>query len=126
MTEVYLLFYQSILPVSNHFNQFLQREDPCIHLVHNCCEGLLKNLVVNFVKLSAIKTATSLAEVNTDIANWLSDDIFVGFVTRQTLLKLEREGDCSTLDSRKFLLGVRQFYVAAVEYIRSRLSRAKL
>ena len=106
MTEVYLLFYQSILPVSNHFNQFLQREDPCIHLVHNCCEGLLKKLVVNFVKLSAIKTATTLAEVNTDIANRLSDDIFVGFVTRQTLVKLEREGDCSTSDSRKFLLSV--------------------
>ena len=40
MTEVYLLFYQSILPVFNHFNQFLQREDPCIHLVHDCCESL--------------------------------------------------------------------------------------
>ena len=120
VTEVYLLFYQSILPVFNHLNQFLQREYPCIHLVHNC-ENLLKKLLVKFVKLSAIKTATTLAEVDTGIANQLSDDnIFVGFVTRQTPLKLER-GDCSTLDSRKFLLGVRQFYVAAVEYIRSRL-----
>ena len=121
MTEVYLLFYQSVLPVFNHFNQFLQREDPCIHLVHECCESLLKKLLVKFVKLSTIKTTATLVEVNIDIANQLSDDnIFIGFVTRQTLLKLEREGDCSPSDSKKFLLGVRQFYVAAVEYINSR------
>ena len=31
LSEVYLLFYQSILPVFSKFN-FLQREDPCIHL----------------------------------------------------------------------------------------------
>lgn len=59
--------------------------------------------------------------VDTDTASQLSDDnIFIGFVTRQTLLKLEREGDCSPSDSRKFLLGVRQFYVAAVAYINTR------
>lgn len=48
-----------------------------------------------FVKLDAIKNAT---EVNT--TSQLSDDnIFIGFVTRQTLLKL---GDCSPSESRKF------------------------
>ena len=31
LTEIYLLFYQSVLPVFNHFNLFLQREDTCIH-----------------------------------------------------------------------------------------------
>ena len=68
----YLLF---ILPV---FQSILQREDPCIHLVHGCCESLLKKLLAKFVKLRAIKTAATLAEVNTDIANQLSDDnIFV-------------------------------------------------
>ena len=29
ISEVYLLFYQAILPVFNSFNKFLQREDPC-------------------------------------------------------------------------------------------------
>ena len=84
--------------------------------------SLLRKLLGKFVKLSAIKAAATLADVNTDIASQLSDDnIFVGFVTRQTLLKLEREGDCSPSESRKFLLGVRRFYTAAVEYVNSRL-----
>ena len=38
-------------------------------------------------------------------------------MTRQKLQKLEREGDCSPNDTRKFFRGVRQFYEAAVEYI---------
>ena len=121
ITEVYLLFYQSILPVFNHFNQFLQREDPCIHLVHDCCESLLKKVLGKFIKLDVIKACPALCDVNTDSTNQLSDgNIFVGFLTRQTLSKLEREGDCTSSDSKKFLLGVRQFYVAAVDYIKAK------
>ena len=33
MTEVYLLFLQSVLPSFTHCNQFLQREEPLIHLL---------------------------------------------------------------------------------------------
>ena len=82
----------------------------------------MRKLLGKFVKLSAIKAAATLADVDTDIASQLSDDnIFVGFITRQTCLKLEREGDCSPSESRKFLLGVRQFYTASVECVNSRL-----
>ena len=31
MTEVYMLFYQSVLPLFTCFNLLLQRDDPCIH-----------------------------------------------------------------------------------------------
>ena len=64
-----------------------------------------------FIKLDSIKACTTLSEVDTDTTNQLSDrNIFIKFLTRQTLLKLES-------DSKKFLLGVRQFYVAPVDYI---------
>ena len=80
ITEVYLLStnsfrFQSLQPIFT--------KGGCTHspIVHGCCE------------------------VNTDIANQLSDDnIFVGFVTRQTLLKLEREGSCSPSDSKNSFL----------------------
>ena len=40
------------------------------------------------------KACTTLSEVDTDSTNQLSNrNIFIGFLTRQTLLKLEREGD---------------------------------
>ena len=33
MTEVYLLFLQSVLPTLTHANQYLQMEEPMIHLL---------------------------------------------------------------------------------------------
>ena len=58
-----------------------------------------------------------MSEVDTDSTNQLSArNIFIGFLTRQTLLKLERVHQIL----REFLLGVRQFYVAAVDYIKAK------
>lgn len=33
MTEIYLLFFQSILPCFTHMNQLLQREEPLVHIL---------------------------------------------------------------------------------------------
>ena len=89
LTEVYLLFYQSVLPVFNHFNLFLQRDGPCVHLVHDHCQSLLKKVLGRFVQTEVIKAAHSLSEVNINIDSQLSDrHIFIGFLTRQTLAKL--------------------------------------
>ena len=49
MTEVYLLFFQSVLPCFTHSNQFLQREDPLIHLLQSRLEKLLKNVLGKFI-----------------------------------------------------------------------------
>ena len=35
MTEIYLLFHWSVLPMFTHFNLLLQREEPCIYLLHD-------------------------------------------------------------------------------------------
>jgi len=59
LTEVYLMFFQSVLPVFNHFNLFLQREAPCIHLIQGHCQSLLK-VLGRFVKSDVIKDAPSL------------------------------------------------------------------
>ena len=34
ITEVYLLFFQAALPVFTSLNKLLQRETPCMHLLH--------------------------------------------------------------------------------------------
>ena len=45
MTEVYLLFYESVLPTFTHINLLLQREDPNIYLVANAIRSFyLANL----------------------------------------------------------------------------------
>lgn len=117
MTEVNLLFFQSVLPIFNSLNLLLQREEPCIHLVYDQCESLLNKILGRFVPTSAINVASSLREVDYHNCQLSDSDIFVGFVTRQKLLKLETEGDCSPSSKKKFFLGVRSFYLTAAEYI---------
>ena len=104
ISEVYLLFYQAVFPVFNSFNKFLQREDPCIHLVHDQCMSLLKKVIGKFIKIDVIRDASSYVDVDLDTSNQLADaNLFIGFITRQKLLKLEREGDVSSSETRKFL-----------------------
>ena len=121
LSEIYLLFYQSVLPVFNSFNRFLQRDDPCIHLVYEQCEALLRKVLGRFVLPGAIRDAECLSEVDIGLSYQLTDaNLFVGFTTRQNLLQLEREGDCVPPESKTCLQGVRKFYMTAVEYIISR------
>ena len=88
--EVYLLFYRAILPVFNSFSKFLQREDTCIHLVHDQCMSLVKKLIENFIKIDIIRAASSYVDVDIDTSNQLGDaNVFIGFITRRKLLKLE-------------------------------------
>ena len=118
VTEVFLLFYQSILQVFNHFNLFLQREDPCIHLVYDQC--LLKKILGKFVRADVIKACTTLLDIDFTRVNQLSDEeIFVGFVTGQKLRTLVSEGDIGSNVANKFYDGVRSFYEAATKYIAS-------
>ena len=54
MTEVYLMFFQSVLPCFTHCNQFLQREEPLIHVLQPQLEKLLKNILAKFIKPAVI------------------------------------------------------------------------
>ena len=119
VTEVYLLFYHAVLPVFTRFNLLLQREDPCIHILHSQCVELLRKLLSKFVKVAVIKEATHLAEIDYHTKeNQLTDDtLFIGFTTKQKLEKLKREGEMSSSVEKKFFDGVRQYYEAATKYI---------
>jgi len=64
MTEVYLLFYQSVLPTFTHLNLLLQREDPTIYLVAEEIRAFLQKLLSKFVKLRAIKAANDITTVD--------------------------------------------------------------
>jgi len=50
MFEIYLLFYQAVLPLFTMFNQFLQRQAPQIYLLHRQMQLLLSKLLSKFVK----------------------------------------------------------------------------
>ena len=54
ITEVYLMFFHSVLPCFTHCNQFLQREEPLIHVLQPQLEKLLKNILAKFIKPAII------------------------------------------------------------------------
>lgn len=117
MTEVYLLFYQAILPTFTHLNLLLQREDPNIFLVADSIRTFFKKLLSKFVSLQAITSASEITEVDfNDRNNQLDDSVLtIGITTKRTLNKLLHDGDISPNDRLKFYRGVRAFYVDAAE-----------
>ena len=102
MTEVYLLFYESVLCTFTHVNIFLQREDPSIYLEDDIIRGFLKKLFSKFVILQAIREQDDITKVDfKNPVNHLSDHaITIGMVTKQRLQKLLNEGDISANDER--------------------------
>lgn len=113
MSEVYLLFYQSVLPVFTRLNLLLQREYPTIFLVADEIRSFLKKLLSQFVKLWAIKDAEAITEVEFNCADiqLIDSDLTIGVVTKQKLSKLHDEGDITENDKKKFYKSVRAFYV---------------
>lgn len=122
LSEVYLLFYQAALPTLVNVNQFLQRQDPCIHILRDQMLNLVVQLLKKFIKPRVIKNAQDVTGRSVrSFENQLSDEeLFIGFSTKQLLRKLEKEGDLSSVQRNTFFNGVREFYCAAVEYLESR------
>ena len=55
MTEVYLLFLQSVTPFFTNFNQFLQKEEPLVYLLYEEMQKFMKKLASQFVKPEVIQ-----------------------------------------------------------------------
>ena len=110
MTEIYLLFHQSVLPMFTHFNLLLQREEPCIYLLHDEMNGFLKKLCGKFLSLEEIRNISQLQLLN--ISNQVADDkLFIGFLIRHRLRQLEDDGSELT-KIKSFHCAVRKFYEA--------------
>lgn len=79
------------------------------------------NVLKKFVKPEIIREAEDVTESSVMASqNQLSDeDVFIGYATKQLMKKLEREGDLSPHQRRTFFIGVREFYGATFEYIKS-------
>ena len=120
MTEVYLLFIQSILPVFTNFNKLLQSEEPLIYLLHDFQQKFMNKLATKFIKPEVIiqlkDEKKSFSELDLRIGNQKDDiDLSVGFITKTKLLKLlEEDIDESVAD--EFFNAVRQFFNKAYTY----------
>ena len=119
MTEVYLLFYQAILPVFTSVNLMLQRTALMIYLVRGFLFSLVRNTMGKFIR-SELLTVSDEELVQIDFSNpenqLEANKLFIGITTKQVLNRLAAD----TVEQRqikKFYAGVRDFYLAAVSYV---------
>ena len=114
MTEVYLLFYQAVLPVFTNFNLILQQEEPCIHLIDDEMISFIKKLCGKFLSLDELKNTSSLLQAN--VLNQVSNSkLFIGFLTKQRLRELE-DDSLEHTKIVKLFSAVRKFYEATFNY----------
>ncbi len=114
MSEVYLLFYQHVLPAFTRLNLLLQREHPTIFLIPTEIRSFLKKLLSKFVTVGAIKGTEDVTQVDfTSPANQHDDANIIGITTKQRLKKLLDDGDISERQKRIFYKSVRSFFIDA-------------
>ena len=123
VTEVYILFFQSVLPWFIHSNQFLQREEPLIYLLQPQLEKLLKNVLGKFIKptvlAASLKKHDGLLSVDyNDGANHVTDsNLVVGYLTKQAIQRLLTEGDISPHQQTTFYAAAKAFFIKVTEYL---------
>ena len=66
VAEVYLYFFSGVLPAFKQTNLLLQREYPCIHLVHSQLSRFLLQLAGTFKSVTEIKSAPQVSDINID------------------------------------------------------------
>ena len=66
-TKLYVLFVQSVMPVFDPFNIFLQSEEPLVHLLHESTIKLYKGLLPHFIKTEILSNSNDVLLI--DIEN---------------------------------------------------------
>ena len=104
MTEVYLLFFQSVLPNFTHTAKTLQ------------------NILGKYVKPTVLAESLRAGELPSvefkNPGNHVDNEcLLIGFMTKQTIQRLLNEGDISTQQYSLFFRAVKAFLVRATEYL---------
>ena len=80
----YLRLLSTTLPIINTFNKFMQQESPVLHVLHQELNGLVRRLLLRFMKSEHVLTASSITEVEIKEEHYLPlEDVFVGHITQQ-------------------------------------------
>ena len=106
-------------------NQFLQRDEPLIHVLYRQLTKLLKQILGKHLKPSVLAKSVAdqkLADVNfKHLENHVhNDDLVIGIMTKQLAHKLLDDGNITVNQLKAFYTAVRAFYVRATDYLLKR------
>lgn len=113
---LYCTFLLSAIPLFDVANQILQKEEPCVHILHSTLSQQLQKILVRFVKNSAFEGENGpllITEVDfRDLANQKPvSELAIGFKTKEYIAA--NEG----LDLKGFYSSVHSYYSAACDYM---------
>jgi hypothetical protein len=116
--KLYTLFLKSIIPVFDKANILLQSDKPLIHKCYTVLKDLLKQVMLKFVKPSALLSA-DLLKIRFDLPHIQKSntDLFVRESAREYMRTLQG------LNPEKitvFYQNVRKYYVTACTYMREK------
>lgn len=100
LTQAYLRFLSSALPIIINFNKLMQRESPVVHVLQQELNGFIQKILLRFMKPDYVLSFSSALEV--DIVNdyFLPlDEVFLGDATLQYI---ESTDEITTSELRKF------------------------
>ena len=126
MLEIYLLFYQGVLPVFTTFNKYLQREEPLIYQLSEAKECFMNKLTARFIKPEVIQKIRnekkSLAKLDISLQNQKDNiDLGIGILTKRKVKERLENGDISQEAFDRFFDGARAFFSKAYQYCVKRL-----
>ena len=122
MTEVYLLFWQSVALLFTNFNRFFQKEEPLVYLLHEEMQKIMNKLASQFVKREVIQQINeekkSFLALNVSRENQREgQNIHIHLLTKLLLKKLLQKD----IDNKKAVSFdiARKFYEIACKYFDS-------
>ena len=118
-TKLYCLFVQSVIPMFDSYNTFLQAPEPLVHLLHQSTTRLLHSLLSRFVLPEVISSAEDLSEIDLKDPSNLKDvnSIFIGITTKQYARSSDSDYLIGTHAYKKFLNDSRDFFIVCATYL---------
>lgn len=111
VSKLYCFFLQDIMPVFNHCNLALQRDAPQIHQLQIRFHELFTDLLIRFVKTSAISKCSNIFSIeHSDKKNQVCrSELKIGSKARELLTQLKKDEKISIHDEDGFVTGMFTF-----------------
>ena len=116
ITKLYAMFFQSVIPIFDSFNTFLQSEEPLIHVLHQSAIRLYRSLLTRFIHAEVISSSEDVLSIDLDNPDFAKGDneISIGAMTKQ----YARDNDIiGTSQYKKFLKECKKFYMTCAKYL---------
>ena len=109
--KLYCVFLQGAIPLFEHANVALQKEEPCIHIMHRTLLKQLREILVRFIKPEFLINDITKVDFTNTSSHKSSQGLFIGNAARDLITTMP------DLDLTTFYVNVKNFYMAATKYM---------